>query len=94
MAAIGVFLAIAFGLLQIAAGFIGIEESIGTGWAWAALIATFVFRFTLPLTVGAFLCAMNVWEWHWLAAAAFAAPGLLFIIPGIFGALASSRRGW
>ena len=50
-----------FGLAQIVAGFAGIQHGLGAGWAWAALIAAFMFRFTLPITIGAFFGAMNVW---------------------------------
>ncbi len=42
-----------------------------------------VFRFTLPITIGAFFGAMDVWSWHWGLAALFAAPGLAFLIPGV-----------
>jgi hypothetical protein len=24
-----------------------------------------MFRFTLPITIGAFFGAMDVWDWHW-----------------------------
>src|SRR3546814_2256966 len=46
-----------FGLLQLAAGWAGIEHSFGWGWGVAAAIAALFFRFTLPIAVGAFLCA-------------------------------------
>lgn len=71
-----------FGIAQLVAGFAGIEGGIGVIWAWIALIAALMFRFTLPITIGAFFGAMNVWGWHWALAALFAAPGLAFIIPG------------
>lgn len=86
-------LALAFGIVQIGAGYVGIENSFGSVWAWVALFLAFAFRFSLPLTVGAFLCAMNVWQWHWVLAAIFAAPGLFFLVPGtIAGILASFQR--
>jgi hypothetical protein len=71
-----------FGVAQFVAGYAGIQHSWGTGWACAAIIVGFLFRFTLPITLGAFFGAMNVWHWHWLLAAVFALPGLLFLIPG------------
>jgi len=74
---------IAFGIAQFTAAFVGIEHGIGFFWACAALVVCFLFRFTLPITIGAFFGAMNVWGWHWLLAALFAVPGLLFVIPGM-----------
>lgn len=71
-----------FGIAQLIAGFAGIEHGLGSFWAWAALIAALVIRFTLPITIGAFFGALNVWHWHWAAAAVFAAPGLLLVVPG------------
>jgi hypothetical protein len=81
-----------FGMAQLVAGFDGISEGIGKGWAWAAIIAALMFRFTLPITIGSFFGAMNVWGWHWALAALFAVPGLLFVIPGAIGALISVAR--
>ena len=83
-----VFLMFLYGLAQIAAGWIGIEHQWGSGWATVAVVAAAVFRFSLPLTVGAFLCAMNVWGWHWFGALFFALPGLAFMALMIPGALA------
>lgn len=76
-----------YGLLQLVAGWIGIEETFGWGWGIAALVAAVLFRFTIPVVIGAFLCATNVWGWHWFFAVLFAAPGLLFMVPALFAAL-------
>lgn len=78
-----------YGLLQIWAGFLGIEDHWGRGWAIAAVVAAFFVRFTLPLTIGAFLCATEIWRWHWFGAFVFVAPGLAFMLlmfPAVFGA--------
>ncbi len=72
-----------FCVAQIVAGYQGIEYYTGHIWAIAALIAAFVFRFTLPLTVGAFFGAMYVWGWPWIGALAFCAPGLIFVVPSL-----------
>ena len=91
-AALGIigFLAfLAFGIAQLVAGFAGIELGVGSFWAWAALIVALGFRFTLPITIGAFFGAMNVWGWHWALAALFAAPGLLLVIPGVLASIIS-----
>lgn len=71
-----------FGIAQIWAGYIGIDLHLGMIWAFIAIFLVFA-RFTLPITVGAFFGAMDVWHWHWALAALFVAPGLIFIIPGI-----------
>ncbi len=92
MAAIGFIAILAFGALQIYAGYLGIEHHIGVGWAVAAVILGVFFRFSLPITIGAFFGAMNVWEWHWLAATAFAAPGLLLLVPGVIAGIMSMRE--
>ena len=86
---IGFLAFLAFGIAQLAAGFDGIEQGIGSFWAWAALVAALGFRFTLPITIGAFFGAMNVWGWHWALAALFAAPGLLLVIPGVLASIIS-----
>ncbi len=86
---LGIF---AFGIAQFVAGFEGISDWLGSGWAWAALILALLFRFTLPITIGAFLGAVNVWGWHWSLAALFAAPGLAFAIPGVLAWLVSLVR--
>lgn len=78
-----------FGLAQLVAGFAGIEHGLGAGWAWGALIAAVMFRFTLPIIIGAFFGAMNVWDWHWAFAALFAAPALAFVIPGVLASVFS-----
>ena len=81
-----------FGFVQLAVGFIGIEHYFSSFWAWAALLIAIFFRFTLPITIGAFYAAMNIWGWHWALAAIFVALGLLFIIPGTIAHMISSVR--
>lgn len=81
----------AYGVAQIAAGYMGIEYMFGGGWAIAALIASLGFRFTLPITIGAFFGATEVFGWHWAVALAFTAPGLLFIIPAFVTSIFSRK---
>jgi hypothetical protein len=88
-------LIVVYGLIQFYAGWIGIEHHLGSGWAIAAIVAALLFRFTLPITVGSFFGAMNVWEWHWAGALVFAAPGLAFMalmIPGVLASLLGKMR--
>ncbi len=82
----------AFGISQLVAGYEGIAQGLGHIWAVAALVAALAFRFTLPITVGAFFGAMHVWGWPWFAALLFVAPGLLLLIPGTLAAVFSAVR--
>ena len=80
------------GVVQIYAGFIGIEHEFGHGWAIAVIILSLLLRFSLPLTIGTFLCALNIWHWNWMLSALFAAPGLIFIVPGLLALIIGSVR--
>ena len=83
---LGAFSGIIFllvGIVQIYVGYIGIEYHLGAGFAIGALVLGFVFRIMFPLTVGTFFGAMDVFGWPWYGALAFAAPGLLFIVPAL-----------
>uniref|UniRef100_UPI003B5CA13C hypothetical protein n=1 Tax=Shewanella gaetbuli TaxID=220752 RepID=UPI003B5CA13C len=83
MQVIGFILFTVYGFAHVVAGFIGIDFYFGVIGAGLAILAAVMVRFTLPLTVGAFFGAMDVWHWHWAFAALFAAPGLLLIIPSV-----------
>ena len=93
MQVLAVLLFFGFGILQIVAGFLGIEYHLGTIWAAIAVGVAFGLRFTLPLTIGSFFGAMDVWGWHWIFAALFAAPGLILVIPGMIAVVMDSMRG-
>ena len=83
---LGAFSGIIFllvGIVQIYVGYIGIEYHLGAGFAIGALVLGFVFRIMFPLTIGTFFGAMDVFGWPWYGALAFAAPGLLFIVPAL-----------
>jgi hypothetical protein len=84
-----------YGIAQIWAGYWGIAHHWGAGWAIGAVVIAFLFRFTLPVTIGSFFGAMNVWGWPWYGALIFAAPGLAFMALMVPGALASifQKRG-
>lgn len=87
MAVFGFFAVIAFGIAQFIAAYAGIAECLGVLWAIGILAASLLFRFTLPVTIGAFFGAMDVWGFHWTIAALFAAPGLIFLTPSILTSL-------
>ena len=82
-----------YGISQLVAGYQGIAFYLGGGWAVAALLASLFFRFTLPITIGSFFGAMDVWGWNWFLALIFAVPGLLLLIPSIMAAAVGVIRG-
>ena len=87
-------LSLAYGIAHVVAGYIGITHHLGTGWAIAAVAIALIFRFSIPVTIGAFFGAMNVWGWPWYGAFAFAAPGLAFMalmIPGVLAAVLKDK---
>ncbi len=71
------------GLAQIYLGYIGIEYHLGFWAAVAAIAATFMFRFMLPITIGSYFGAVDVLGWPWWGGVLVAAPGLLFIAPAM-----------
>lgn len=80
---IGALAFLSFGILQLCAGYVGIDYHLGAVWAVIAVILAVIFRFTLPITIGAFFGALHVWHWPFIFAILFVAPGLIFIIPGV-----------
>ena len=81
--AVAVTALIAFALLQWSTATLGLEAAIGP-WATAAVFGVVVLlRTSIPIVVGVYLGATNVFLWHPLAAAALAAPGLLLVAPMI-----------
>jgi len=92
MQAIGCILFAIYAVAQILASFAGFDFYVGPFLAAVIVGVCLWFRFTLPLTIAAFLGAKNVWDWHWLLALIFAAPGLLLVIPSILGSLLDSAR--
>jgi hypothetical protein len=93
MAALGILgflIFIAVAIIQTAVGYIGIEHHFGTFIAIVVIILAFVFRLMLPLTIGTFLGAMNVWGWPWYGALALTAPGFLFIVPALITSVLST----
>ena len=79
---LGIIFFLLFAVVQAAIGFMGIEYHLGHGWAIGFLIAAFIFRFTLPLTIGTFFGALNVLDWPLIGAILITLPGLVFMIPG------------
>ena len=94
---IGVIFFLGFAIVQGTIGYLGIEYHFGSGWAIGVIIVAFIFRFTLPLTIGTFFGALDVFGWPWYGALLITLPGLLFMIPGAIGmavvGLASILKG-
>ena len=77
-----ILLSIAFTITQLVAGYQGINAKLGPIGVAVALFLALQFRFFLPITIGAFIGATQVWGWHWIPALLFVAPGLILLIPG------------
>jgi hypothetical protein len=70
-------------LVALAAGFAGFDHFM-PWWAAALLFGlALILGLEMVLPLAVFLGAWLAWEWHWLAALLFAAPGLLVVIPTI-----------
>jgi len=82
---IGVIFFLGFAIVQGAIGYLGIEYHFGSGWAIGVLVLAFLFRFTLPLTIGTFFGVLDVFGWPWYGALLITLPGLLFMVPGAIG---------
>jgi hypothetical protein len=81
-----------FGLFQIGAGWAGIQHHWGWWWGLAACVAAVGFRFTLPIVVGCYFYAHDLWSWHWFPSLLFALPGLLFMIPNFIAQMFAGAR--
>jgi hypothetical protein len=68
---------------RLVIGAIGLQHELGMAWALLAAACLILFRFTLPIRIGAFLGLMSLWHWPWYAALVFAAPRLILVLPGL-----------
>ena len=78
----GLFVVVAI-CYYIAIGLNGIEYRFGKIYMYIALILCLVLRFFLPISIGIFFCALDLWHWHWIFALLLAAPGFVLVIPGL-----------
>lgn len=87
-----VILIFGFGFVQIYAAYLGIDYHWGVIWAVIIIGASLFFRFIPAITIGAFFGALDVWEWHWFFSLIFAAPSLIFVVPGLLAHFLDSMR--
>lgn len=87
-----VLLYFGYGIALMLFGFIGIEEHLGSVWAWVALGFGIILRITFPLTIGAFFALKDVFDLHWLLSLVIVMPGILYLAPAMVLALISSKR--
>ncbi len=76
-----VFLMLVYAGFMVYVAYLGVEFHWGVIWALVIVGSAFVLRSTLPVIVGAFFGASDVWGWHWSLALLFAFSGLIFLIP-------------
>lgn len=79
---LAIVMILGLGAVQIVVGYHGLDVQFGSTWAFVGA-ALFFLRFSPPLIVGVYFGAIDLWGWHPVAAAVFAVPGLLLLIPGI-----------
>ena len=87
---VGFIFFLLLGFAQIVIGSMGIDYHFGSFWGTVSIFLAFIFRITLPVTIGSYFGAVDVLGWEWYYALAFAAPGLVFILPAYVGAILSS----
>jgi hypothetical protein len=94
---VGFIVLLVVGIAQMVIGYLGIEYHFGSGWAIGAIVLALVFRFSLPLTIGTFFGAMDVFGFSFIVALIITLPGLLLMVPGAIAAgiagLSSSIKG-
>jgi hypothetical protein len=68
---------LALGAVQLYAGYIGLDYLIESNFWFNVLFwGSLVLNLPIPIFVGCFYAARDLWEWHWALA-------LLFTLPGI-----------
>lgn len=74
-------------------GTLGLWQVLGAPWALLGAASMLLLRFTLPIRLGVFLAALQLWSLPWYAALLLAAPRVLLLGPGLIStALARLRH--
>lgn len=82
----GYLLGLAFcigGLVLCGLAWAGLQNEFGWQIALGAVVLSLLIRINFPLIVGLFLYASNIWGWSTIESVAFAAPGLLLLLPSV-----------
>lgn len=82
----GYLLALAFVVASVAMcgiAWLGLSDEFGWRVALLAVAASAAIRVNFPLLVGLYLFAFHSWGWSSFQSLAFAAPGLLLLMPSI-----------
>lgn len=88
-------LMVAFGILQIWLGFVGLDYIAGEwgGWlAWGSIALLVIFRIMLPLTIGTYFGVVEVYDYEWWVGVLVAAPGIVYMIPAFVIALVETIK--
>ena len=85
MGAVAFGVIILAGLAQLALGFMGLEYLLGLWAAVVGLALAIMFRFMLPMTIGSYFGAVYAVGLPWWCGILIAAPGILFLLPAVFG---------
>ena len=93
MQIVGCFVMALFAITQLWASFDGARFYTGPILGFVIIALCLFLRFTLPVTIFAFLGALMVWQWSWYWALLFVAPGLILIIPAILAQLIEAAMG-
>lgn len=81
IAGVGCLGVLAYAIVSLAASFAFLEDHWNWHWFFAVLaVGLALMAFPGALVVTTFFGAWLVWEWHFLAALALAAPGLVFAV--------------
>lgn len=89
LSCIGMVLFLALGVVQLYAGYIGLDYLIESSlWFNVLFWGSILLNIWIPIFVGCFYAARDLWEWHWALALLFTLPGIALWI-GIWIAMAS-----
>lgn len=80
------------GIVQFITGYLGLYHSLGWFWGLVASIIAGMLRLEFPFMIGTYIFFAYALEWPWPVAALIAAPGLLFLVPGVLAAVLSLVR--
>ena len=80
---LGTLFYVLFGIFQMVLGIMGIAHYFGAFGVILALAGLFIYRFTLPFTIGTFFGAMAVLDVNWFFALLLTLPGVVYLIPGL-----------